>query len=83
MNEDPLVVAEIVELLRLDLVLFGFGVVHVLLSGAEAPCALHHALLAEKVSGLDRFGFADGAEDEAVAAVQGEHFGLVVVQRWH
>ena len=73
-------VAEIAELVRFDLVLLGFGVVRVRLSGAVAPRAFHDALLAQEVSGLHRIGFVGSAEDEAITKIQCQHFRFVVAQ---
>ena len=76
-------VAEIAKFVRLDFVFFGFGVIHVALAGAESPRAFYHALLADEVGGLDGIGFVGGAEDEAIAEIQGQHFGFVVAKRRH
>jgi len=74
MDEDALVVAEIAELVWLDFVFLGFGVVHVTLAGTESPRALHDALLAEEVSSLDGISFVSGTEDHSVTEIQREHF---------
>jgi hypothetical protein len=72
-NEDALVVPETAELMRLDFVFLSFGIVHVAFTGAEAPRALHHVLLAKKVSSLNGVRFVGGAEDHAVTEIEGEH----------
>src|ERR1043166_8132945 len=78
MNQNALVVAEVAELVWLNLVLLGLGVIHSSLACAVAPGALDDALLAEKVRGLDGIGFLGGAENETVAEIEGQHFGLVI-----
>ncbi len=83
MDEYALVVAEIAELMRFDLVLLGFGVVDVALAGAESPRAFHHALLAKKIGGLHGIGFVRGAENHPVAEIQYEHLGFVVAEWRH
>ena len=69
MDENALVVAEIAEFVRFDLVFLGFGVVDVPLPGAESPGAFHHALFADEVGGLNGVCLISGAEDEPVAEV--------------
>jgi hypothetical protein len=76
-------VTKIAEFVRFDFVFFGLGAVHVALARAESPEAFHDALFADEVCCLDGIGFIGGAEDEAVAEIQGQHFGFVVTQRWH
>ena len=78
MDEDALVVTEIAQLVRLDFVLFDFGVVDVAFPGAMAPRAFHDGLLAEKISRLDGVSFIGRPEDETVAEVQCEYFRFVV-----
>ena len=53
MDEDALVVPEAAEFVGLELVLFGFGVVHVALAGAVAPGTLDDPFLAQEIGGLD------------------------------
>ena len=72
MDENTLVIAQVAELVRFDFVFFGFGVVHVAFAGAEAPGAFDDALFADEVGGLDGVGLVGGAEDHAVAEVEGE-----------
>src|SRR5260221_1265492 len=65
-DEDALVVPETAELMRFDFVFFGFGIVHIALAGTVSPRALHHVILAQKVSSLNGIQFVGGAEDHAV-----------------
>jgi len=81
MDEDALVVAEIAELVWFDFVLLGFGVVHVVLVGAESPRPFYHALLADEVGGLNGIGFIGGAEDEAIAR-DGRMQWVLQQRRW-
>lgn len=57
MDQHALMVTPVAEFVRFELVFFGLGVVHVALAGAESSRALHDALLADKVGGLDGIGF--------------------------
>ena len=82
-DDDALMVAQTAQLMRFDLVLLGFGIVHVAFTGAEPPRALHHAFLAKKVSSLNGIGFVGSAEDHPVAEIQGEYPRFVVAERWH
>src|SRR6266581_8442392 len=68
-NQDALVIAEIAELVRLDSVLLGLGVVDVAPACAETPRAFDHALLANEISGLNCVGFVGSPEDQAVAEI--------------
>lgn len=67
-------VAEVAEFVWFDFVFFGFGVIDVAFAGAEAPGAFDDALFADEVGGLDGVGLVGGAEDHAVAKVEGEDF---------
>ena len=74
MDEHAFVVAESAEFVRFDFVFLRFGVIDVAFARAETPRALHDALFAEKVCGLDGIAFVSGAEDEPVAEIQRENF---------
>ena len=74
MDEHAFVVAEVAELVRLDLVFLGLGIVYVTFAGVEAPGAFDDAFFADEVGGLDGVGLVGGAEDHAVAEIEGEDF---------
>ena len=80
MDENAFVVAETTELVGLQSVLLGFGVIDVAFASAVTPRTLDHAFLAEEVSGLHGVAFIGGAEDHPVAEIQRQDLGLVVAK---
>lgn len=82
-DQDALVVVEAAELVGLQPVFLGLGIVDITLAAGAALRTLHDAFLAENVGGLDGLAFVGDAEDHSVTRVQGEDFGFVVADGWN